>query len=31
MKPAKALYKLTEAGLATLGLADNIAVVLRQK
>jgi len=31
MKPAKALYKLTEAGLATLGLADNIAMVLRQK
>jgi SAM-dependent methyltransferase len=29
--PVKALYRLAEAGLARLGLADNVAMVLRKK
>jgi 2-polyprenyl-3-methyl-5-hydroxy-6-metoxy-1,4-benzoquinol methylase len=30
MKPVKALYKLTERGLATFGLTDNLAAVFRK-
>jgi 2-polyprenyl-3-methyl-5-hydroxy-6-metoxy-1,4-benzoquinol methylase len=30
MKPAKTLYQFAEKGLATFGLADNVAVVLRK-
>jgi 2-polyprenyl-3-methyl-5-hydroxy-6-metoxy-1,4-benzoquinol methylase len=30
MKPVKALYKLTEKGLATFGLTDNVAAVFRK-
>lgn len=31
LKPAKALYRLSEAGLSALGLADNLAMVLRSE
>ena len=31
MKPIKALYQLAEKGLATLGLTDNVAAVLRKQ
>lgn len=31
MKPAKLLYQLTEKGLATFGLADNVAAVIRKR
>jgi len=30
MKPVKALYQLTEKGMALFGLADNVVVVLRK-
>jgi hypothetical protein len=31
MKPIKALYELAEKGLATFGVADNVAAVLRNR